>query len=318
MNRYTTEDFEELGNIAEEICCEKKFNPFMFKKTSKQNKNSDEEDKPKSSKKKSTKKINEDCLVEFEENHGIPWEPINEAYPSDYFDHPEDFEQKTSDDSDDFFDDKPNVDDGDTELGEVPNIVDSEEDESDSDSIENDPGYGDTIEGSSVRSDADTETEDDYGYDPDEEMKPVRSVSRKEPPQDISGVNGDDAGVAVDDDSSTGKITLEFDDGEVIDFDSNQFPTEDIIKNLTTDKIGDGEDDDFVARIVSIDGVPADEWARLHGVTDIKPGRSPEDMSTDNSEELDHTKDIGVNGNEGSVTASDRDELANDLDVDTF
>ena len=321
MNRYTTEDFEELGNIVEEICTEKKSNPFQFKKFKK----NDEEEtksskkKPSNNKKSKAEKVDEGYLVEFEENQGIPWQPINEVQDIDKvwgfdFDNNEDrAESRYDTEPDSNYEDDPfapspqqnkkkSLDDDAMEDGEVETIDD------DTPEIGEDEDEDETP-------DENDETEDDYGYDDEdiEDTNRILNLARKNKSsslnQEMDAADGDasDAGGTEEnsspDDSQADEngegapipsvkypVTLKFADGFEKTYGEDDFPVEAIISNLTHEHPSEEYGD---SRIVDINGEPADEWAERNGVGGLV---SPEDY-------------------DGEETTGDDDEGAPDFDI---
>jgi len=309
MNRYTTEDFEELGNIAEEICCEKKLNPFVFKKFTKKGVKKDEDDKeskPKSKGKKGKKEIDESYLAEFDENQGIPWEPINEMsemdrqWGNDDSDDNEDVED-TGDEytrmalgdfssNDDDSDDGESVSvDGEEEI--LPgNVGETEGDETEVTPSEEEPMITDKPY------DADS---DDFGGDSDYE--PVRSVGRgktsldkaMDAASDDSQADENGEGAEIESGSVEYPITLTFANGDKIEYDGkeyydedgnlvdNKFDFDEIVDNLKSEH--SGEDGD--SRIIEINGEPADEWAERHGIDNVVPPEEHE-ISDDSVENV--------------------------------
>ena len=326
MNRYTTEDFEELGNIAEEICCEKKLNPFVFKKFTKKGVKKDEDDKeskPKSKGKKGKKEIDESYLAEFDENQGIPWEPINEMsemdrqWGNDDSDDDEDVEDTgdeytrmalgdfSSDDDDS--DDAESVSvDGEEEI--LPgNVGETEGDETEVTPSEEEPMITDKPY------DADS---DDFGGDSDYE--PVRSVGRGKTSLDKAMDAASDDSQADENGEVKYPITLTFANGDKIEYDGkeyydedgnladNKFDFDEIVDNLTSEH--SGEDGD--SRIIEINGEPADEWAERHGIDNVVPPEEHEETDSD----LDDTE---IEDMESEPEEISRDKFR-EIDLDNF
>lgn len=271
MNRYTTEDFEELGNIAAEICCEKKFNPFAFKKFAKKGaKKDDDEDgkskgKPKSKekgKRDKNEKVDEGYLVEFEENQGIPWEPINEK--DGFYDYHDEPTVDTSTENDpqselnniyDPYEEPitPSVKNPETPRRpgevEIPDI--------DEDDITSNNRIKRIKKHLGLISDRDLETENDFAYgsnQKDNEMlaqlaynpfskKPADSLDKamdfakndvipdteikEEPATDDSQANENGEGAEIESGSVEYPITLTFANGDKIEYDGKEYYDED-------------------------------------------------------------------------------------------
>ena len=336
MNRYTTEDIEELGNIAAEICCEKKFNPFTFKKFAKKGDKKDEDDdgskeKPKfksKGKKAKNEKVDEGYLVEFEENQGIPWEPINEGSGvwSDFDNYDGEDSGGSRVEEDPNYEDDPFMPETPVKKrrspGEVEMVDDDEgeigEDDADIDPEEKIPG---------VKSDRDLETEDDFEYDANaddaetlkkfaynpfnkKDNEPSLDTAMDAAENDETPASDDLQADEIGEGAPTGTVhypvNLKFADGFEEDYNEDEFSFDDIVKNLTTEH--SGVDDD--SRIIEINGVDADEWAAQHGINNVVPPDEHEETDSD----LDDTE---IEDMESEPEEISRDKFR-EIDLDNF